>query len=286
MPIATTSKPPIRPTTTAAPNTKAIAVRPTPGAVVGYVAPDLVAMRAEKAQIKEDRALSRQRADQFKLAEGKNLFRILPGRGVPNPFYVTWIHYIRNPARPDMKSRPVVCPLKTRKALCIVCAKVQALNKENNEVSRKVAGDIRASRRIYANVINMADVSKGVQVLEFGVKLYEDLLSLLVGDDERPEEFPGVDYINPQTGHNLIVEKEVGDKNDIKNTTRYSRPTPSAKPSAIPLADWMPNLHDLSKCAESMTNDQIQAVMEGNEEVAQDAAAGGVEDDIYAAPSP
>lgn len=285
MPIATTPKPPVRPTTAAAPPgpQKAIAVRPVPGAIAGYVAPNIEALRAEKKQIKDDRAAARQRADRFKFVEGKNVFRVLPGRGVPSPFFVTWIHYIRNPATPESNGRPVICPLKTRKTSCIVCSKVQALNKEGNAVSRKVASDIRASRRIFANVVDIGDIAKGVQVTEFGVKLYEDLLSLLVGDDERPEEFPGVDYTHPQTGYNLIVEKEVGDKNNLKETTRYSHPIASQKPTAIPVADWMTKLHDLSKSVDAVTNEQVQAIMEGREEqVAPEG--GGVEDDIYATP--
>jgi predicted methyltransferase len=266
----------------AQPATKVLATVTTKGVAV-YVPIDRDALRADKEQLKADRAASRQRQGRFTLKEGKNVIRILPGKGVPNPFFTTYIHYIRSSA-PGAKGRPVLCPLKTRRGTkCFACAAASALYATRLDVDKKEANNIRASRRVLANVIDMADVKAGVQVLEFGTKIYDELLSILVGDDTRPDEFPGVDYTHPQNGFTLVIDKEVTVKGDPLST-KYSSPLLAQKPTPIPIADWQEKLFDLSATVEFLSDDRIQAIMEGNEEAEEASPAkgsGSVDDDLY-----
>lgn len=277
----------------APPATRAMvpAAKPAAGALMAYIAPDKDALRKERAQIAKERAEAHKSGDNYKLEAGKNVIRILPGRNTGHPFRVGYVHYLKNPAKPDGYSRPVMCPLKNNKMPCLVCAYEQELKAEGTQVSKAAASDFRSSRRIFCNVINIQDMTKGVQVLSMGVRLYEDLLSLLCGDENRPEEFPGVDFVHPTQGYNLMIEKEVGDAKNPKDTTTYGKPQPSAKPTAIPIADWAAKLHDLSKVVEDITDDKIRAILEGRPEAEDggDSAAppadignvGDVSDNMY-----
>jgi hypothetical protein len=272
--------------TAAKPATTALA-KTVSKAMTTYQAPDKEALRKERQKIKDERAAARSSQNRMKLEEGKNVIRILPGVG-PNPFHVTWVHYLRNPANPGKQGRPVVCPLKTRGAACIVCQKVSQLNRSGTDIDKSVASDIRSARRILCNAIDIGAPDKGVRALEFGVKLYDELLTLLVGDEENAEEFPGLDYTDPVNGFNILIEKEVGDKGNTKETTRYSAPKTSTKPTAVSVKDWMTKRHDLTKVYETVDDDRIRAIMEGTEdEAAQEPeqaqqAAGSVEDDMGA----
>ena len=94
------------------------------------------------------------------------------------------------------------------------------------------------------------------------------------------------DFTDPDKGRNVVIEKTVGDPQNIKETTRYEvRMAQTSTP--ISNRKWLSELHDLSKAAEVIDEVKIKALLEGRDvdgefaspdEVAADRADHGVDE--------
>jgi hypothetical protein len=253
-------------------------------ALATFAATDLDVIAQEREALKREREERDNRADRLKLVEGKNHIRVMPPRmGEKSPFSRVYVHYLRNPATPTQPGRPVLCPLKNRNAPCAVCKKVGQLRRSNNDVDKRVAADLSAARRIHANAVDLKEPDKGVQVWEFGVMIYSELLSYMDKDDPSAVG----DFTHPDTGYNIIVERTGTTKDNTKYQTRVVK-----APSAIANRDWLNSLHDLSKVISGIDDDRIAAILEGRD---PDAASGGeappagidnaIDDDLYDPPA-
>jgi len=233
--------------------------------IATYGTVDLDAIQHEKDELDLER--SKSNINYFAFQEGRNVLRILPPWEPTrkSPFHKVWVHYIRNPAQPTKGGRPALCPSKMRNSRCIVCEKVSQLRRSGNDLDKEVAGELSASRQIYANVVDLANPDKGVQVAKFGITIYNELLGYM---DPRDPSSLG-DLTHPQTGYNLVIERTGKGKND----TRYSV-RPSKAPSPLPKMEWLGSMNQLHKINEELTNDAMQALMEGrdpNADVAKEA---------------
>lgn len=194
----------------------------------------------------------------MKLAEGRNVLRILPPAkdGGKLPFKVFWVHSV-NSGTPNFRS--FICPDKTLGENCPACDKVSELYRTGSEADRQVANKMRAKREAYCNVVDMAHPDKGVQVLRLAEGTYRDLLGFMVGDDKLGE--PAVNYSHPVTGMNVIINREGSDKN-TKYKCELSRGGPK------PLADmgWLDKMHDLKDFVRAMPAEQVVAILEGRAE--------------------
>lgn len=238
--------------TTAKPSTALTTTKGEPVALADWAA-------AEKKKILDDRASAQARKDRMKFEEGINTARILPGRAGKPPFHKTFLHYLRNPNNPK-QTKSVVCPLKTEGKPCILCAEVSKLRKTGNQVDQRAAGDLSAGMRVFANVIDLSKVEEGVKVAEFGATIYVPLLGHLAAQDESSVG----DFTDPDKGRNVVIEKTVGDPQNIKETTRYEvRMAQTSTP--ISNRKWLSELHDLSKAAEVIDEVKIKALLEGRD---------------------
>lgn len=223
-----------------------------------YGTVDLDMMAQEAENLDREIAERQNRVDKLKLKEGKNVLRFLPPKSAKdkNPFFKTYIHYLRNPAQPERSGRPVICPQKTTGKPCILCAKVSQLRRTGNPTDKEIASDLSSSMRILANVVDLQDSQKGVQVYEFGQVIYKELLSYM----RKPEEDPSAvgNFTHPETGYNVVIERT----GTTKETTRYQVRTAKA---ASPLAnmDWLTQMHDLPATISAISDEKIQAILEG-----------------------
>lgn len=223
-----------------------------------YEETDLDEIAEERRALAEEREAAKNRAGRLTLQVGKNVIRLMPRRPGERLFHRLFVHYIKNPAMPDKPGRPVACPLKNRNAPCIVCKKVSELRRSGNEMDKAAAKSLSATRRIYANVVDLGAPDKGVQVMEFGVKIYDDILALMDKDD--PNSFG--DITHPDKGYNIVIEKTVGDPKNPKETTRYNV-RPAKSPTAITNRKWLEELRPLAKALEAVTDEQVQKLLEG-----------------------
>jgi len=235
-------------------------------ALAKYGTTDLGALRAAQMQLVEDSASSR--AQFMKLVEGANQVRILPpwDPKMRSPFYELWLHYIRSSADPQGKGKPVACPLKMRKSkTCVACADVRRRFDTGSPADEQVAKALRSTRRVYANVVNMLDPSKGVQVLDFGTMLYEKFLNRMLGapsDTGVPDVAALGDISHPELGYTMVIDRKGTKQFDTKYELRAARsPSPIADPA------WLTQLHDLSTIVAYRDNDYIRAVLAGEDPV-------------------
>lgn len=214
---------------------------------------DLDEMKREKERFSEEM----KRTDRLKLVEGKNVVRFLPPiAGQKSPFFRTFVHYLRNPAMPDKGGRPVVCPSKTRNMPCVICKRVSELRRTGNPTDIEEAKGLGASRRMFANVVNLSEPDKGVQVMEFGPRIYTALLGHLAGEDEAAVG----DFTNPETGRNVVIERTGTGKEDTRYEVRMA-----VTASLIAKRQWLGEMHDLSKVLEPLDDDHIRALLEGRD---------------------
>jgi hypothetical protein len=185
-----------------------------------------------------------------------------PTPGQKTPFFETWIHYIRNPAKPD-DTKSATCPAKTRGSTCVVCERVSVLRRTGHESDRNLAADMGAKRQIYANVVDMGNVDKGVQALRFGPMIYEALLDYLLD----PET--GGDYTNPDKGYNVVIER-TGKMKDTRYSVRLAKTA-----TAIADREWLKHLCDLALLQKNLPAESLSAILEGRDPEAPPEAKAG-----------
>lgn len=115
------------------------------------------------------------------LQEGRNQVRILPEIGGMDDgaFYQpVGRHYF-----PD--GRRVYCPKFTSdgELECPVCEFVTDLYRLGDKASKKMAGQLRVSKRFWMNIIDRSDESRGPRVLDAGVTIFSAIVSV-IGDPE------------------------------------------------------------------------------------------------------
>lgn len=234
--------------------------------ITKYQPTDLDEIERERKELEKDKEERKARQGRLELQVGKNVIRILPAvAGQKSPFFKMWVHYVKNPATPDKGGRPILCPTKNRNKPCLICKTVSEMRRTGNEIDKKAANSMSATRRIYANVVDTSNPDRGVQVAEFGITIYEELLSLMQKPD--PVKAPDAvgDITHPDVGFNIVIEKTVGDPNNLKETTRY-KVRAARQPSALANKKWLGELRDLHKVHEELTDEKITALLEGRKD--------------------
>lgn len=190
----------------------------------------------------------------LKIGEGRHVLRFLPPKvGQRSPFTKVWQHFINMPGRPD----PIrfLCPAKEAKKFCPVCKKAQQLIDSSKESDRKKGFDIRAKRRIYANVIHRDQEEEGVQIFAFGVMIYKALTAIAADEDA------GGDFTDPITGFDIVVER----KGTGLNTEYDVRP--SRRSSELGNMDWLAEAPSHAHLLKVPTLDEIKGMFaEGQSE--------------------
>lgn len=221
-------------------------------AVTAVGTTNMAAVLKKKAELAKEQAERSSSGPVMKLVAGRNLLRFLPPvKGMDLPFLETWVHYIKNELLNQLKT--VTCPLKTKKTRCIVCERVQALRRSGSQVDSSQAKALSPKRQIYANVVDMGDQAKGVQILRFGVQIYEELLKYLA------DEETGGDFTDPVSGYTVVIERE-GEGIETSYSVRLAK-------NSSPIADkaWLTKQHDLTALTKYLDDDAVMAILEGEE---------------------
>jgi hypothetical protein len=167
-------------------------------------------MAAESADLAKSSS-----GDFWKPADGRNLVRFLPPRpGKDTPFVRVWQHFYTKPG--EQKGTSVVCPRQMKKLPCPICEFIDALRKTGVAADRDVAGKMAAKLRVFACIIDRANIEAGPQKFAFGKTVYDPLLALA-----RDEETGG-DFTLPDTGYDIVIEKS-GSMMDTKYSVRPAR---------------------------------------------------------------
>jgi hypothetical protein len=177
----------------------------------------------------------------LQLKTGNNYIRILPALkrdNRPNPWVTAMTHMV-NVSPTETVS--YVCPQK-HGGECPNC---------DEAVRRRNAGDsdgeykLKPKLRGYANVIDVGEPEKGVQVFGFGTSIYQALVSLA-------EE--SLDIFGKDTGRTIVITKE-----GAGMSTRYSvRVALKAETVPLPAAEDVP---DLTKYTKVLPEDELDVLL-------------------------
>lgn len=166
----------------------------------------------------------------MQLQVGENVVRILPGHpdrplknGKVSPFRSTAVHYVEAIHGLDQK---VVfnCPRIELRERCIVCLRVEQLQRSGNPIDRQMAQKIAPGLRVMCNVVDRKAPEAGVRVLAFGVSIWNQL------KDIRKSARLGGDFtqVGPQ-GFDIIIVRVGTGQTDTEYTVHADRsPSPLA----------------------------------------------------------
>lgn len=191
----------------------------------------------------------------MKLKVGRNLLRILPPpKGQKKPFRVVYQHFIEmGPVR-----RSIVCSRLEARKPCEVCAFIDKLRGSKLDVDQKLAKDMFARRRVFANVIDRSDPDSGPKVIAFGKTVHEQLLGL------RTDEEAGANYTHPITGHDIVIERVGTGMSDTKYTVRMGKQKPLGESDDV-MQEWIDAQHDLNSYAKIPTLNEVRALLAGED---------------------
>lgn len=164
------------------------------------------------------------RSNFMKLKEGRNVVRILPARPGEKVMFHYFQHYVEDA---DGRGQGVACPKKNAQLDCPICDYAAALERGSAK-DKERAKKYWASKRTLLNVIDRSDPDAGVKTLAVGKKILESLLSL-----KRNLE-PGTDFVDPDDGFDISIERKGTGKND---TSYILQGSTKAKPMLPAHAD-------------------------------------------------
>jgi len=205
----------------------------------------------------EKKDLDKSNAAFMKLKVGRNVVRFLPpilgqgyGEKKNSPFRVVWTHYIRMPGKKDPIS--FACPNREAREMCPACMYAEQKKATGNQADSDAAYELFPKRRVYAVVINREEPEKGPQVLGFGKVVHEALVKI------RKDADAGGDFTNPETGFDIIIERQGTGVKDTEYTVM-----PARKQSKLGNNDWIEVQPDLNGFGKVKSADEITALIRG-----------------------
>ncbi len=210
---------------------------------------------------RERKNLDAEGSEFIKLPVGTTVLRVLPPfPGQDTPFFETHEHNVDIPgAKSKLRFK---CPRLMADRPCPACDKVDALSRTGNPADREFAYQLRAQRKVYANVVIVKALERGVLTWTFGKRMHDYLVGL------RDDEDKGGDFSHPVTGFNLIIERAGTGKTD----TKY-KIYPARNQTPLPDMGLLAKRRDLRQYAVLPTADEILAMLQ--ELVAGTTGGGG-----------
>jgi len=183
---------------------------------------------------------------------GQNRVRFLPPKEPTDVYYrEVYVHWNVGPAK-----QMVLCLAKSRGQRCFICEQIAALRAVNDPAraphSQALAEDMQANYRAYYNIIDLGgDVSKPL-VFSSGSTIFKGVMAFVVDPDWG-------DVTNPQTGFDMVIERQGTDIN-TDYTVRAVR-----EPSALKDMSILEKMRTLDEIIADFTFDyeQQKGIFEG-----------------------
>lgn len=174
------------------------------------------------------------------LDQGDNLIRLLSDED-GNFYQETGYHYLRN----GKEVKAVTCNKLTDGTECYLCEVVHELYKSKSKADKDLAKEIKASTRVFFNVLDRSDGE--AKVLGAGTMIFKEILKFFADPDWG-------DLTDPVAGHDLVINK-TGEKLD----TEYSV-MPKPKPTKLGVEV---ELFDLSSLIKQYSVEEQEALFNG-----------------------
>jgi hypothetical protein len=206
------------------------------------------------AALADQQEASKGSSDYFKFKNGQNVIRFLPPlAGQSSPFAVLYQHWV---TLPDGSRTSLNCSRMMAKQRCPACEEMDRLARSGNEVDFKASNDWKPKLRIKANIIDRDDEDKGVQVVEFGKSILDQLVAI------RKDPRAGGDFTDIEDGFDIVVTKK-GEGVKTEYACLASRETTALHNDADVAQEWLDNQHDLSRAKYVPTYEEAYARLSG-----------------------
>ena len=190
------------------------------------------------AALADQQEASKGNADYFKFKAGQNVIRFLPPIvGQSSPFAVLYQHWV---TLPDGSRTSLNCSRMMAKQRCPACEEMDRLARSGNDVDFKASNDWKPKLRIKANIIDRDNEEVGVQVVEFGKSILDQLVAI------RKDARAGGDFTDIEDGFDIIVTKR-GEGVKTEYAVLASRESTALHDDAEVSSGWLDNQHDLSR---------------------------------------
>lgn len=190
-------------------------VKPGPSGVVQYGDFDLGAM--EEAE----KALPVGGGAWFEPKEGKNVVRFIPPLQGKKAIVIWYKHFFQ--AGGERKS--IICTKMQWNQPCPICEQRLKLASSGNRADQKLARAYEPEAKACANIVDMKNPEKGVQVWRISPGLFKKIRAAIDVADA------GKVFADPQKGYNIIFGKTgtgLNTKYDPVAVARESTPLPNA----------------------------------------------------------
>lgn len=193
-------------------------------------------------------------ADFDKLEAGNNVRRILPPKGDKDVFWSEgYVHFGLGESGKDV----VTCPTTFDKdATCPVCEYIETLKKSKNAEDKKLAENIRKTKRTYIAVINRDDDEEKVKVLPVGKTILQPIINLICDPDYG-------DITDVKDGIDITINKSgTGMKTEYSVTPKRKSSKAMEDLSEEEIQNLIP---DLDALFVKKTIEEIQAILDGED---------------------
>lgn len=162
----------------------------------------------------------------MKLGDGSNTIRILP----PYKEGGLWFREVRNHFKVGGgdRNRVAVCnATETPSSRCFVDDAITVLSMSPSKEDQEAARNMKASRVFWVNAYDVKSEEPVVKILPLSFTAFGQIFQLFIS---------GEDFVNPETGFNVIITKNPGNRYNV----RLDR-----QPSAVTNTDLLNQCHDL-----------------------------------------
>lgn len=206
----------------------------------------------------------------LKLKEGSSQLRILPkriGTSTRSPLVKVYQHYLDVPGLKNALS--FNCPRMMARRPCPACKKADELRATGNPADFDAAGEIRASKRVYANVIDRANPERGPVIFAFGKTIHEELMALA----HNPE---WGDFSDPtNAGYDIIITRKGTGKRDTRYKVTGARDCSPLSSDAAQMSEWLEMMNDLDRFMRVPSDEDLMRMLPGSFGAAPVVSGGG-----------
>jgi len=206
-------------------------------------------------------------ADRYEFKDGENYIRILPpslAYLTEEVSYITAEYMCHFNIGAEGSKHSEICPRSFGpKNKCPICEVAAKLYKSNSAEDKALAKDLYQKRRIIYNIIDLKNPEKGIQIMETGPKVYEDLVVFITNPKWG-------DLLDLDEGRNVSIYRTPG-KETKSGYNEFSVTPDPDKCSVRELlpTTWKEDVQRLLKCVPAAKSyEELEAALAG-EEVAQ-----------------
>ena len=174
-----------------------------------------------------------ERSDRFVFKDDDNYLRILPpsieylGESVD---YISFDYLMHYNLGIEGEKISEVCPKTCGKHhKCPVCEVVYKLYKTNTAEDQALAGKMRGKIRHIFNIIDLNTLDKGIQIMETGPKVYEEIIKFITNPKWG-------DLLDLDKGRNFTITKT----SDKKTTSGYIEYSVAPDPDSSSIRNQLP----------------------------------------------